>query len=98
MWALTSLFTHQVENIAEDMLQWSFPVADSRILTTEGNPIVSERYLGQLEFPSRMLGYSICYSTVDNGWVDVRFSRKPPRPSKLVYVVSTIRWTAKQGK
>ncbi|KJA17477.1 hypothetical protein HYPSUDRAFT_1019455 [Hypholoma sublateritium FD-334 SS-4] len=83
----------QMETIAQNMLRWRIPLT-GRVLTTEGNPIVSERIQG----PSRYKDGAIEYSTALGGWVPIGNINEPPEPRYLQYVVLILLWTAKASK
>ncbi|PPQ70105.1 hypothetical protein CVT25_005610 [Psilocybe cyanescens] len=76
----------QMEAIVKNLFQRQIPVAYSRTLTTHGNPIFRERYMGTSTYDNR-----IYYSSQSNRWTAGRPSHAP---EDLPYVVSTIRWTA----
>jgi hypothetical protein len=81
------------------MNTWTFALDGDRKLTTEGNQLVHERYLGQGSF--NQSGHITLYNPTSNRWnVIQRPSVSAPAPTiqQIPYVISILRWTAKQNQ
>ena len=72
------------------MLGWEIPLI-GQVLTTKGNPIVSQKIQGT----TRYTDSSLEYSTALSRWVRIGNINEPPEPRHLPYVVLTLLWTAK---
>ncbi len=79
-----------MEAIALNMLRWKIPLV-GQVLTTDGNPIVSQKIQGT----TRYTDSSLEYSTARSRWVRIENINEPPEPRHLPYVVLTLLWTTK---
>ncbi|KAF8193304.1 hypothetical protein BJ912DRAFT_1141797 [Pholiota molesta] len=89
----------QLDAIVKSMNTWMFALDGDRKLTTEGNQLVHERYMGQGSF--NQSGHITLYNPTSNRWNAIqRPSVSAPAPTiqQIPYVVSILRWTAKQNQ
>jgi hypothetical protein len=87
------------------MNTWTFALDGDRKLTTERNQLVRERYLGQGSFNQSGHSANTHYDSGLNLWNVTLVQRPSVAASALVYtipqipyVVSILRWTAKQNQ
>ncbi|KAF8177038.1 hypothetical protein BJ912DRAFT_884393 [Pholiota molesta] len=95
----------QLDAIVKSMNTWTFALDGDRKLTTEGNQLVRERYLGQGSFNQSGHSANTHYDSGLNLWNVTLVQRPSVAASALVYtipripyVVSILRWTAKQNQ